>query len=337
MNSPKIQKPEIINQAYKRIENYIDNTPLLYSEILNKLMSSNVYFKMDAMQKTGSFKLRGVLNSLLTLKEIRQMPKKIVSYSTGNHALAMAYTAKLFGIHARVYLPANVSSIKKDTARYYEAEVIEVETRSQAEELALQDKKRGFYYLHPSDNDEIIAGAGTMCYEALKTMQNYTTTKPDAIFASCGGGGLLAGTYLAKELLSPYSQVIGAEPRLANDAYKSLRANRIIRFSNSPKTIADGLRTLSISLRTFHYLKKLDGFYLLDEEAIYRWTAWIIQTTKVICEPSGAICMAAASNWLKAHGPGKTVLILISGGNIDPTIYLDLFQRNYLEKLPYPK
>lgn len=329
MNIPEIQKPEIVAKAYERIEKYIYNTPLLYSEILNEIMHSNIYFKMDALQKTGSFKLRGVLNTLLTLKESGQMPKKIVSYSTGNHALAIAHAAKLFGIYARVYLPANVSPVKKHIAKHYEIEVIEVKTRSQAENLAWQDSNNGFYYLHPSDNDEIIAGAGTMCYEALQKMQ---ITKPDAIFASCGGGGLLAGTYLAKELLCPSSKVIGAEPQLADDAYQSLQTNKIIRFTNSPKTIADGLRTLSISLRTFNYLKKLDEFYLLNEDSIYYWTACIMQTTKITCEPSAAISMAAASDWLKNYGSGKTVLILISGGNIDPSLYLDLFQRDYLGK-----
>ena len=334
MIQPTIQNPEVVAKAYERIKQYIHNTPLLYSEILNEMVNGNVYFKIDAMQKTGSFKLRGVLNHLLSLKEIAQLPKKIVSYSTGNHALAMAYAAKLFGIHARVYLPANVASIKKHVAKYYEAEVIEVETRVQAEELADQDGKHDFYYLHPSDNDEIIAGAGTMCYEALQVMHNNVITKPDAIFASCGGGGLLAGTYLAKELLCPSSKVIGAEPQLANDAYQSLQANKIISFINSPSTIADGLRTLSISLRTFNYLKKLDGFYLMNEESIYYWTAWIIQTMKITCEPSAAISMAVAADWIKKNGYGKTVLILISGGNVDPSLYLELFRGNYLEKLP---
>ncbi len=327
-----IQNPKVVEKAYDRISQYTYNTPLICSEVLNKIVNGNVYFKIDAMQKTGSFKLRGVINHLLSLKEVGQLPKKIVSYSTGNHALAIGYAAKLFGIHARVYLPVNVPLTKRNMAKYYQLEVKDVETRAQAEELAFQDGKNEFYYLHPSDNNEIIAGAGTMCYEALKLMQN-RILKPDAIFASCGGGGLLSGTYLAKELLSPSSKVIGAEPQLANDAYQSLKTDKIIKFNTSPNTIADGLRALSISLRTFKYLKKIDGIHLVNEESIYYWTACIIQALKITCEPSAGISMAVAADWIKQNGEGKTVLVLISGGNVDPNFYLKLLQCNYLDKI----
>ncbi len=328
-----IQTPDKVAQAHNRISSYIHNTPLLYSETLNKMLRSNIYFKMDAVQKTGSFKIRGVLNHLLFLKENNQMPKKIVAYSTGNHALAMACSAKMFGIDARVYLPQNVSPIKKRIAKHYGAEVIEVETRNQAEELSKKDSKKGFYYMHPSDNDETIAGAGTMCLEALKQMSDFGV-KVDAIFASCGGGGLLAGTYLAKEFFSPVSQVIGAEPALANDAHQSLKLGSLSRFSDSPNTIADGLRALSISERTFAYIKKLDDFRTYDEESIYYWTSWLMQTTKVTCEPSSAISMCAASEWFKNGNYGKTALVLISGGNVDPSFYLDLWSKDHLKKPP---
>jgi threonine dehydratase len=329
-----VQTPDMVAKAHVRISNHIHNTPLLYSETLNKMLGSDIYFKMDVMQKTGSFKLRGVLNHLLALKENGKIPEKIVAYSTGNHALAMSYSAKFFGIHARVYLPKNVSPIKKRIAKYYGAEVIEVKTRAEAETLSQKDGKNGFYYLHPSDDDQTIAGAGTMCYEALMEITKRNIRLPDAIFASCGGGGLLAGTYLAKELLSPSSKVIGVEPEAANDAYKSLQSGEIKRFKNSPNTIADGLRALSICERTFNYLKKLDGFYTCSEESIYYWTAWIMQTMKVTCEPSASISMAAAYEWLKQNNSKKTILVLLSGGNVDPTFYLDLWNKDHLEIIP---
>lgn len=329
-----MQNPNMVAEAYMRISAHVHDTPLLYSETLNTMVGSDVYFKMDSVQKTGSFKLRGVLNHLLALDENNKLPRKIVAYSTGNHALAMSYTAKLFGIHARVYLPENVSPIKKRIAKYYGAEVVEVKTRTEAEELSLKDAKNGFYYLHPSDDDQTIAGAGTMCYEALIEMAKRKIL-PDAIFASCGGGGLLAGTYLAKELLSPSSKVIGVEPEIANDAHKSLQSGKIQRFQDSPNTIADGLRALSICERTFKYLKKLDGFYTCSEASIYYWTAWLMQTIKVTCEPSSSISMAAAHEWLRENNYSKkTILILVSGGNVDPSLYLDLWNKDYLAILP---
>lgn len=318
-----IQTPEVVAKAYLRIKDYIHKTPLLHSNVLNKMLGSTVYFKMDAVQKTGAFKIRGVLNHLLILKEQGKMPKKIVAYSTGNHGLAMSYAAKLFGIDARIYLPKNVSPIKKRITEYYGAEVVEIATRSEAEAAAKYDGEREYLYLHPSDDDATIAGAGTMCYEALLDMQQLDK-KPDAIFAPCGGGGLLAGTYLAKELLSPMTQLHGVEPQIADDAYQSLNSKEIFRFKDSPNTIADGLRALSVSRRTLNYLKKLDGFHLADEESIRYWTAWLIQMMKITCEPSGAISMAAAHSWLQKQPDNSIVLILITGGNVDPEVYQEL-------------
>jgi threonine dehydratase len=251
------------------------------------------------------------------------MPKKIVAYSTGNHALAMSYAAKLFEIKARVYLPKNVSPIKRRIAEYYGAEVVEVATRQGAEDAAKQDGNKDFYYLHPSDDDETIAGAGTMCYEALLELEEMGE-KTDVIFGSCGGGGLLAGSYLAKELVRPNAELHGVEPRIANDAYQSLDSDKIFRFTESPETIADGLRTLSVSPRTLKYLKQLDKFHLVDEESTRYWTAWLIQMMKITCEPSAAISMAAAHSWLQQQAAEKVVLILISGGNIDPRFYQEL-------------
>ncbi len=330
-----IQTPEIVAKAYSRIESYVHKTPLLHSNVLNKMLGSQIYFKMDAVQKTGAFKIRGVLNHLLALKEKNKLPQKIVAYSTGNHALAMSYAAKLFDIKARVYLPKNVSPIKKRIADYYGAEVVEVDTREKAEELAKHDGENGFHYLHPSDDDETIAGAGTMCYEALLEMLQMGL-KPDAIFGPCGGGGLLAGSYLAKELLSPTTELHGVEPKSANDAFQSLENNSVFRFKDSPETIADGLRALSVSKRTLEYLKKLDGFHLADEKSIRYWTSWLIQMMKVTCEPSSAISMSAAHAWLKNNAKGKVILILITGGNVDPEFYQELCSSDEcLEEIPF--
>jgi threonine dehydratase len=322
-----IQTPGIVAKAYNRIESYIHKTPLLHSNVLNKMLGSQVYFKMDAVQKTGAFKIRGVLNHLLALKEKNKLPKSIVAYSTGNHALAMSYAAKLFGIRARVYLPKNVSPIKKRIADYYGAEVMEVETRVLAEERAKYDGENGFHYMHPSDDDETIAGAGTMCYEAILEMLQMGL-KTDAIFGPCGGGGLLAGSYLAKELLSSTTELHGVEPELANDAFLSLQNNKIYQFKDSPNTIADGLRARSVSKRTLEYLKKLDGFHLANEKSIRYWTAWLIQMMKVTCEPSAAISMSAAHEWLKNGKKDKVILILITGGNVDPEFYQELSSSN---------
>ncbi len=315
------QFPEMVAIAHTRISKFIHQTPILQSDHLNKMVNNKIYFKMDSHQFTGAFKIRGVLNFLLSMKEKNIILEKIVAYSTGNHALAMAYAAKMLNIKARVYLPKNVSIFKKNIAIHYGAEIIEVNTRQQAEDEAMSDSLNGFTYLHPSDNDLTIAGAGTMCYEALIEMEKYNN-KPDYIFGPCGGGGLLSGSYLAKELLMPTALIHGVEPESADDANQSIKSKSIFRFKDSPDTVADGLRALSVSNRTLNYLKKLDGFHLVDEQSILFWTAFFIQHMQQTCEPSAAISLAAACRMIKeTKMVNKNILILITGGNIDPEFH----------------
>jgi len=325
-----LQHPNTIIVAHNRIKQHLNLTPIVQSETLNKMLGHKIFFKAEPFQKTGAFKVRGVLNHLLELKEQNILPSKIVAYSTGNHGIAMAWVAKILGLHARIYLPKNTAPIKQQVAQCHGAEIILTSTRQLAEDMAKNDIENGFYYLHPSDSDSTIAGAGTMCYEALEQL-NFS---PDAIFASCGGGGLLAGSYLAKEFLSPSSLLIGSEPINANDAFLSIKQDSIYRFTNSPSTVADGLRTLGISMRTFNYLKKLDDFFLADEHSIYYWTAWLAHLLKILCEPSCAVNMPGAIEWLKRQSSPQKILILLSGGNIDPIIYQELGKNSYLSHLP---
>lgn len=319
-----------VQKAHSRIKGYLHTTPLLRSETLSEMLGHDIYFKVDALQKTGAFKVRGSINHLLSLKEQNILPKKVVAYSTGNHGIGLAWSARMLGIHARIYLPERTAIVKQQAAKYYGAEVIYTQTRQEAELLAKSDGESGFYYMHPSDSDMTICGASTLCYEALEEMP----MKPDAIFASCGGGGLLSGTYLAKELLSPSSLLFGVEPELADDAYQSVKQGHIIRFDDTPNTIADGLRTLGVSERTFQYLQKLDGMFLVKEEEVYYWTAWLIHLLKVACEPSCALNMAGVTQWLASQKTKKNVLVLISGGNIDPILYREIWKEDYLLVAP---
>lgn len=314
------------SNAYIRIKPYLHETPILTSETLNEMLGHNIYFKVESLQKTGAFKVRGSLNHLLQLKEQNKLPNKVVAYSTGNHGIGLSWVARQLGINARIYLPVNTSAVKQQAAKYYGAEVIYTSTRMEAEEKTKHDGDNGYYYMHPSDNDMTIAGAGTLCYEALKQL----SFKPDAIFASCGGGGLLSGTYLAKELLSPESLLFATEPSIANDAYLSVRSGEIFKFQDSPQTIADGLKTLSVSKRTFKYLQKMDGFYLSEEKDIYYWTAWLIHLLKCAVEPSAALNMIGVCKWLAEQKERKKVLVMISGGNIDPVLYREIWREDYL-------
>ncbi|KJV57535.1 pyridoxal-phosphate dependent enzyme family protein [Orientia chuto str. Dubai] len=319
-----------ITKAYNRIKPYIYQTPILYSDYLNKILGHEIYFKVESLQKSGSFKIRGVLNHLLILQEKQLLPMNIATYTTGNHGIAVALVAKLLNLN-KVKIYSNcISKTKLNMAKYFGATVILTKKRIEAEQLAKFEKNNGFYYLHPSDSDSIIAGAGTVYYEALQQLPFV----PNAVFASCGGGGLLSGTYIAKIRTYPSVQIIGSEPLHANDAFTSLCQNSIFTLPKSPNTLADGLSALNISERTFQYIKELDDMVLVSEQAIYYWTTWITSLLKVTCEPSSAINMAAVCNWLLRQNTAKKVLVIISGGNIDQTGYSKLIQDESIQQIP---
>ncbi|MEK6733559.1 MAG: pyridoxal-phosphate dependent enzyme, partial [Pseudomonadota bacterium] len=160
---------------------------------------------------------------------------------------------------------------------------------------------------------------------------------PDAIFAACGGGALSSGAYLGAKAAGMKSKIFAGEPAIANDASRSYKLGKIVGFEESPLTIADGLRTLRVSERTFKYLQKLDGFYEAAEEDILYWSVWLNQLLEIPCEPTAAITMVAAVNWLKTQKTKQRILILLSGGNMDSDV-LDIYKTSkYLESIPFLK
>ncbi|AVP87563.1 threonine dehydratase [Candidatus Phycorickettsia trachydisci] len=313
-----IQDTSNLLKACENIQNRLVQTPVTICRELNEKFGHNFYFKMDCLQKTGAFKVRAVLNHLLSLQNEGHLPKEIVTYSTGNHAIALGYVCNLLGIKCRIYLSRFTSTTKIEMIQKYNPEIIFTENRKEAEIIARSDEKG--YFLHPSDSDLSIAGSGTMCYEALQQLD----VKPDAIFAACGGGGLLSGSFLAKKLLSPDSLLFGCEPQSANDAFLSLQDKKIFELQQTPQSIADGLITPKLSPRTFEYIKKLDGIILSTEEEIKNWTISLNRLLKNKIEPSSAITMPCAIKWLEKTPPLKkqNILLLISGGNLDHQLLL---------------
>ncbi len=319
---------DVVTKAYNRIKKYINKTPILQSETLNEKLHSNIFFKFEGLQKIGAFKARGALNTLLHLKEKGELPKEVVAYSSGNHAQGVAWAAKQLGIKATIIVPAMASQVKIAATKAYGAEVIITKERQEAEDLALAKAKSSFL-LPPYDHDDVIAGQGTAAFEAWVEEGEF-----DAVFAPCGGGGLISGTYLASRLFSGIAKVFGCEPQMANDAAESYKTGIIKRFEKTPLTIADGTRTLGISERTFQYIRKLDRFYEITEEEIIYWTQWLTHLLKVNVEPSCALGMAGAYKYIKEGNHKKKILIIISGGNIDPETYRKIWENSFLEKMP---
>jgi len=311
-------EPQAIITAHDIIKPYIKRTSILTSSYLNDLLGADLLFKCEGLQTTGSFKIRGVMHTLLVLKEKGILPKHIVAYSSGNHAQAVAYACKMLGIKATLFIPESASTFKIDATKSYGSEVFLTKTKAESEAAAYRMQELGAYFLHPFDSDNTILGQGTSCYEALTDGH-----KPGAIFSSIGGGGLISGTLLAAKLMSGHSKVIGAEPILANDAWQSYKSGSIVSLKGDSKTIADGARTLSVCKRTFEYVQQLDDIIQVEEEQIKHWTQMLFLHLKVTVEPTSALALAACSNWLaeQSSSKRKTILIILSGSNIDQSSY----------------
>jgi len=311
----KFLKFSDIIEADQRIKKFINRTPIFTSKIINQNLKAEVFFKMDCQQITRSFKIRGAFNAVLKYYEThRHLPEKIVAQSSGNHAQAIAYVGARLKIPVLIYMASTVSPFKIKLTRDLGAEVVLCEKRSQANALAESKQAEGYFFIHPSDNDEVIAGQATCTYEALREIGEVS-----AIFAPCGGGGLIAGSYLAKQELSPNAKVFGCEPLQANDASQSLKFGKIIGFDDTPPTIADGARTLKVSNRCYNYLKQISGIIEISEDQIILWQKQLGEIFKEKIEPTSALGMAGLKAYLDINPSqqNQKFLVIISGGNLE--------------------
>ena len=319
-----------IRAAKKRIAPYINRTPILTSSLLNEWLGHEVFFKCENFQKIGAFKARGGLSTITWLMESGRQPKHIVANSSGNHAQAVAYAARQFNIPATIFMPEYSSQIKIRATEGYGSRVVLSATRDETDVLVREAaKEEGTYWIPPFNHEQVICGQGTAAYEALSELEGIT-----AVFAPCGGGGLLSGTLIATKGLSPKTQVIGVEPLNANDAAESLRKGSIQRLTGIPNTLADGAMTMAVGELTFEYLKQLDQFYEVDEEAMIYWTQWLSHLLKIRLEPTCALPMEAVRQWLQTQTAKQRVLVIISGGNVDQQTMQKIWEKDYLDRQP---
>ena len=319
-----------IERAKERIAPYIINTPILTSSSLNNWLGHEIFFKCENFQKIGAFKARGGVNAVSWLLETGQKPKKLVANSSGNHAQAMAFAGKQFDIPTTIFMPEYSSQVKIQATRSYGAEVVLSKDRNITDTLVREAAKEdGAYWIPPFNHEQVICGQGTSALEALSELDNI-----DAVFAPCGGGGLISGTCIATRGLAPNAKVIGVEPLNANDAAESLRKGSIQKLSAIPDTLADGAMTMAVGDITFEYLKQLDGFYEIEEEYIVYWTQWLTHLLKCRLEPTCAMPMEAIRRWLKGKKTKQRVLMIVSGGNVDQPTTQKIWQKDYLINIP---
>lgn len=314
----KITK-ETIEKAAARIAPYIHSTPILTNKSINELTGLDLYFKCENFQKIGAFKIRGGMNASLQLNS-EQMSKGVATHSSGNHAQALAFAAKMLDIKAYIVMPESSPQVKVNAVRGYGAEVTICASNQAARESTLQTivDKTGATFIHPYDNDEVITGQATCVKEMIEALPDL-----DIVVTPVGGGGLLSGTCLGAHYFKPGLKVYAGEPEGAADAVLSIQTGKVEKapFIN---TIADGLMT-TLSERTLNIIKEhVTEILLVSDEEIKAALRLVYERMKIIIEPSCAVPLAAV---LKnpVLFKGKKVGIILSGGNVDLSKFKDWF------------
>jgi threonine dehydratase len=314
----KITKASI-EAAAIRIAPYIHNTPIMTCKSINALYGLDLYFKCENFQKIGAFKIRGGMNASLQLTK-EQLEKGVATHSSGNHAQALAFAAKMLGIKAYIVMPESSPQVKVNAVRGYGAEVTICASNQAARESTLQSivDQTGATFIHPYDNDEVITGQATCVKEIIEAMPDV-----DIVVTPVGGGGLLSGTCLGAHYFKPGLKVYAGEPEGAADAVLSIQSGKVEKapFVN---TIADGLLT-TLSERTLEIIQAhVADILLVSEDEIKAALRLVYERMKIIIEPSCAVPLAAVLK--NPHlFKGKKVGIILTGGNVDLSKFKDWF------------
>ncbi|WP_235365917.1 threo-3-hydroxy-L-aspartate ammonia-lyase [Proteus terrae] len=316
MNKLSIPSYKDVAEAHQRILPYLNKTPVLTSRTINELTGAQFYFKCENFQRMGAFKFRGAMNALSQFND-QQRKNGVVTFSSGNHAQAIALSAKLLGIPATIIMPEDAPKAKMEATKGYGGRVITYNRYTEDREDIGQQlaQKESLTLIPPYDHPHIIAGQGTAAKELFDEVGEL-----DMLFVPLGGGGLLSGSLLSTKALSPQCKIYGVEPLAGNDGQQSLRKGKIIHI-DTPKTIADGAQTQHLGNYTFEIIRNnVDDILTATDEELISAMQFYAQRMKIIVEPTGCLSLAAARQFgdkLK----GKKVGIIISGGNVDIAQY----------------
>ncbi len=304
-----------VEDAKNRLAGVANATPVVTSRTLNERAGAEVYLKCESFQRVGAFKFRGAFNAVSRLSEAEKT-RGVLTYSSGNHAQAMALVGRLMNVATTVVMPDNAPATKRAATEAYGARVIDYDTaRTTREQIAKQlQAEKAYTLIPPYDHLDVITGQGTAALELLEEVGRL-----DTLLVPCGGGGLLSGCAIAARGKAPDCRVIGIEPESADDATRSFRTGTLHTVHNPP-TIADGTRTPSLGKITFPLvLNTVDDMQTVSESEIVEAVRFLFYRMKLVVEPSGALGVAALLGGKLAAG-GK-VGVIISGGNIDgPTM-----------------
>ena len=313
--------PQEIDKAHERIFSLIIKTPLISSETINKKTNANVYFKLENLQWTGSFKLRGASNKISLLSN-EEKSRGIVSYSSGNHAQAVAYASNLFGVQPTIIMPKNAPSIKIENTKKYGADVVLYDSMHESREKIASEiaRKENKTIIKPYDDLNVIAGQGTAGKEIAEQLK-LQNIKPDIFLCCCGGGGLIAGSSTYLKYAFPNIKNFAVEPEEFNDTQLSLKNNSIVKNKESGKSICDALLVPQPGNVTFPVNQTtLNGGLAVSDKEVKKTIIELAENMKIVVEPGGAVA-ATALLTNKINVKNKNVVVMISGGNIDYKLF----------------
>ena len=311
--------------AKEKLSKVLLKTSLIQSPIFSKEAGNEVYIKPENLQKTGSFKIRGAYNKITNLSD-EEKKKGVIASSAGNHAQGVAYGAKESGIKAVIVMPKSTPLIKVESTKQYGAEVIlhgDVydDAFKKAKEL---EEKKGYVFVHPFDDKDVIYGQGTITLEILEELP-----ETDIILVPIGGGGLISGIACAAKILKPEIKIIGVEPDGAASAYEAIKEDKVIELKEA-NTIADGTAVKKIGNTTFEYIKKyVDEIITVSDYELMEAFLLLVEKHKIIAENSGILPLAALK---KLKEKNKKVVSVVSGGNIDVLMISSMINKGLIRR-----
>ena len=312
---------DVIDAAH-RLEGHAHRTPVQRSATADARWGAQFFFKCENFQRTGAFKFRGAFNALSKFDAV-QRRAGAVAFSSGNHAQAVALSAKLLGMPAVIVMPRDAPAAKLVATRGYGAEVVLYDRFKEDREALTQQiaTDRGMTLIPPYDHPDVIAGQGTATKELIEEVGAL-----DRLYVCCGGGGLTSGSALAARALAPRCKVYGVEPEAGNDGQQSLRAGRIVHIE-TPETIADGAQTRHLGHHTFAIIQRyVDDIVTVIDAQLVQCMRFFAERMKMVVEPTGCLAFAAAcaAAELAPGLKGERVGVIVSGGNVDLARYAGL-------------
>ena len=300
-----------ISDVRNDISKYVIRTPVLRFDFIDSLCGCNVFFKCENFQHTGSFKYRAAINAIKNIPP-QFKARGVITHSSGNFAHALSKASKELNIPCHIVMPSNTPKFKKSAVQYYTNDIIECEPNLKSRELTtskiLNEKK--LYFIHPSNNMDVILGNSTCALELIEDYQNL-----DYVFSPIGGGGLIAGTSIAIKNFTNNCKIIGAEPSNVDDAYRSLISGKI-ETNSTTDTVADGLRT-NLGTINFPIIQQhVKEILLVSEKEIIESLNIILNNLKLVVEPSSSVVLAALIK-NKSKFKNKNIGLIMCGGNID--------------------